>query len=418
MLCVGDKLLGNDDRNIFDVDDLKALQEFYAAGKPYFQLINNGVKFKQYVGVLQVGNLTIEVLPKIDEKNGTDDPAKWQGVLIDMLRSVGGLKIHAPTSANLQLKSYSILELYIELFLQETAQLLHRGLVKQYRKTADNQKALKGSLQFARHITQNIVHAERFYVRYTTYDKDNALNRILLKTLKLIRYITTNPILLGQAQSQVIDFPELDDLKVLDNTFDRIVYNRKTEAYRNAIEIGRLLLLNYHPDVQQGNRDVLALLFDMNKLWEAYVFRQLQKHCPAGWKISAQNEYLFWKTAGDNKNKNVKPDIVLRKDHEVLCIDTKWKVPDELIPSDDDLKQMFVYNALLKGKSKTQLDIHSILLYPGLKEAHLYGRYAPFNSGTCSAQGICILDDNGNLNSEVFKNYWTDLMAHQEKFSV
>ena len=60
---------------------------------PYYQLINNGVKFKQFVGVLCVGNLQIEVLPKIDKQAGRD---VCRNHLLDMLRTVYRLSAHAP----------------------------------------------------------------------------------------------------------------------------------------------------------------------------------------------------------------------------------------------------------------------------------------------------------------------------------
>ena len=49
----------------------------------YFDLRYDGLKFKNYVGVIQVDGLTIEILPKIDSHE--DDMELWQGVLIDML---------------------------------------------------------------------------------------------------------------------------------------------------------------------------------------------------------------------------------------------------------------------------------------------------------------------------------------------
>ena len=44
----------------------------------FFVLTPKGVKFNQYVGVLQVGGITIEILPKISKTAENNDRAKWQ----------------------------------------------------------------------------------------------------------------------------------------------------------------------------------------------------------------------------------------------------------------------------------------------------------------------------------------------------
>lgn len=394
--------------------ELEQLEKFYGDGQPYFGMVRNGVKFNQFVGVLKVGNLTIHVLPKID-RNGADekDKDKWEAVLIDMLRAVGLLKIHAPSSASLRLKSNSILDLYFELFINETERLLHKGLVKRYRKTEGNQKVLKGSLNFGKHVTNNLVHAERFYVNYTTYDVAHQLNRILLKTLHTINLVSNNVLLTGRVNRLLLDFPELEDIKVYDSTFERLTFNRKTEDYRTAIDIAKLILLNYHPDVRQGKQDILALMFDMNKLWEAYAYKQINRFKLDGWQVIPQTRLAFWES--EVKTKIVKPDIVLTNGHEVICVDTKWKLPPDLLPSDDDLKQMFVYNQLLQHRYPSGDIPHSILLYPSNTFAELQGHYLPLiQYGKCSSWSFCILQ-NSLLDKEAFQLFWKELDKERGK---
>ena len=111
---------------------------------------------------MQVGKLTIEVLPKADKDDNT---TKWQNILIGMLRAIGMFKVYAPSSSSLKIKNNSILDLYFELFVKEIEYLINKGLIKKYRKTESNQFALKGSIKFAKHLQKNLVHQERFYIR-------------------------------------------------------------------------------------------------------------------------------------------------------------------------------------------------------------------------------------------------------------
>ena len=144
-------------------DQFNSLKNYYGTnGVPYFDLCYNGVKFKEYVGVIQIGTTTIEVLPKADKNH---DDETWKKILIGMIRAVGSFEIKATSDSNLTLRPNTILDLYFELFIQEIEYLIHSGLLKQYRKIDNNSFALKGNLQFSKHIQQNLTHQERFYVR-------------------------------------------------------------------------------------------------------------------------------------------------------------------------------------------------------------------------------------------------------------
>jgi 5-methylcytosine-specific restriction enzyme subunit McrC len=99
-------------------------------GESFFSLTPNGVKFNQHVGVIQVANITIEVLPKISQVVEKGDIQKWQKVLIDMLRECRWMHVYAHEKASLRFKQNSILEAYLELFILECEELIRQGLVK------------------------------------------------------------------------------------------------------------------------------------------------------------------------------------------------------------------------------------------------------------------------------------------------
>lgn len=332
----------------------------------YFTLYPDGIKFNQYVGVVQAGDLTIEILPKADKED--DDKNKWQKVLFRILNECRFIKVNHPEEAYLKLHSGSILDAYLLLFLDEIERLLHIGLIKKYHKIEKNSLALKGKLLFQQHITRNIVHQERFYVQYSIYDREHLIHQLLIKTLKLVAKLVVNPVISGKANRLLLEFPEMKSIDIVnENTFKRIVLDRKTAVYKQSLLISKMLLLNYRPGITSGADSVLAMLFDMNKLWEEYVYRQLLK-LNTSWDISRQNSIKFWKPV-NQEAKHIRPDIIVSNHPKGrLTIDTKWKIMEDEYPSDSDLQQMFAYAHYVESS-------HLILLYPSIEKKKHEGGY-------------------------------------------
>lgn len=359
----GDKLL---DRDLYE-----QLVKYHGNGVPYFKLLHKGVQFNAYVGVIQIGKYLIEVLPKadkalmietVDEKR-EDQVVRWQRILLNMLRTIWNFPVSSTSEADLKLKQNSLLDLYFELFVKEVEYLVHLGLIKKYVKEEGNLKALKGKLLFQKHLYQNLVHKERFYVAFTKYDQDHQLNQILHSALCLLSKLNRNVLLQSRISSLLLNFHELSTVKVNPKTFSSIKYDRKTQPYQKSIEIARLLLLNYHPDVSNGRNNVLALMFDMNLLWEEFVAVVLRK-CLKGHTVRTQAKKAFWRSQ-DGKGVGMIPDIVIEEREGAknkFVLDTKWKNLNGYIkPSPEDLRQMYVYHEYFDAKKVA-------LVYPGLTD--------------------------------------------------
>lgn len=336
-------------RHFVALSKLNALHQYQ-----YFDLKHNGIVFKQFVGVIQVDGLTIEILPKIDkyESESEENKQKWQSALIEMLRVTRKLKVQQVGEANVSKQSIHLLDIYFEWFLNEVQLLIHQGLIKQYYKETNNVKALKGKLEFAGHLSKNLVHKERFYTTHQVYDKDHLLHQVLGQALSIIASLSKGTYLYSKCKTTQLNFPEVSVIQANEATFSKIPKNRKTAPYETALAIARLIILNYAPNIKSGSEQMLALLFDMNVLWEEYILIRLKQVADEKeFIVEGQNSKGFW------KNITIRPDIVIKRENEIFIIDTKWKNIEYSEPSTHDLRQMYVYNEYWNSKK-------AMLLYP------------------------------------------------------
>jgi 5-methylcytosine-specific restriction enzyme subunit McrC len=366
----------------------------------YFTGIRDGIKFANYVGVIQIGSLTLEILPKADRKDTKEkeDYAKWQKVLLRMLSVCNYIKVDSVSEANLEKRHHSLLDLYFKLFLEEVSCLLRQGLIKKYHKHSGNLNSLKGRIIFSQNIQNNLIHQERFYTEHQVYDYEHLHNQILIRALSVLSKLSNNPTIIDNINRIKLSFPDIKEIQITKIHFDQILENRKTVSYSQAIRIAKMIILNYSPDIKSGGENMLALLFDMNKLWEEYIYRMLLKKKESGLTIGFQTSQKFW------ENKTIRPDIVITKTDssgkkEKFIIDPKWKIIDGQNPSDNDLKQMFVYNLYWDADK-------SMLLYP--KSFDHIEKFGLFHKGKtndhmCKLGFINVLDDSGKLDLEIGK---------------
>ncbi|MBT4969317.1 MAG: restriction endonuclease, partial [Bacteroidetes bacterium] len=395
-----------DDDSRFKMTHFNILEKYgYRTKEKYYSVGNKRIKFSNYVGVIQVKNLTIEILPKADNLEiNQRSKDKWHDALISMLNECKLIKLDAITNARLKLKSCSVLDLFYDHFLTETEKIIKQGLRKNYRTIEENLSKLKGKILFTNHIKKNSLHQEQFYVQHEIFDKDNFLNQILFKALNILYSISDNSTHHVRIKRLLLHFEEISDENITATWFDRIYYNRNTERYRQAIKLAKLIILRYSPDLKGGNENILAITFDMNALYENYVYRKLKvlefnNKIPID-GVFAQNRKPFWESRG------VRADILVKTQSGSFIIDTKWKILKDTKPSDDDLKQMLVYNVYYDSSL-------SILLYPKttiesdvkkpFKHPYLSDKY-------CQIAFIDLFNNDGKLEKELGMRVYSELL--------
>ena len=323
-------------------DELQALQTFHGSGRkfPFYRLIHQGVRFRGYVGTIRVGETTIEILPKADRLG---DDEYWRGRLFDMLRVAHDLPLHTPSAAHLRTRPHDVLHLYLRLLLKQCERLYRRGLHRAYHVEEANATALSGRLLFGEHLRRNLVHRERFYVSRDRFDFATPLNRLLRQGLTEAVRLNGSRTLRPRFHRLLETWPELPPQPVTEATFERLRFPRGTEEYRPAVAIARLILLR-HAGEHRGGRDLPALLFNVNQLWEAFLERTLRREL-RDYAVSGQCRTAYWSAPG-------LPDSMLRPDLTLsdpvtgaprFLLDAKWKVPHRHRPAAGDLQQLYTY---------------------------------------------------------------------------
>jgi 5-methylcytosine-specific restriction enzyme subunit McrC len=354
----------------------------------FFEIEHRRLRCKHFVGVVQVGDVVIEILPKAGRDH--DNYGRWHAALLTMLRMVHGLRLHTTDEADLALRRTDLMDLFLDAFVHEVRSLVHAGLMKKYHPKHSNMHALKGRLDFPGHLRMNLVHKERFAVVHQAYDTDHLLHSILKEALSIVERTCLNPGIVGRAQDVNWAFEQVQHRPVHADSFSRLRLGRKTVAYGNALQLAKLIILNHNPDLCSGHEPVLSILFDMEKLWEKFIHRLLASRLPEGWELVDQDRKAFW------EDREIKPDLLFtRSGGTCVLADTKWKLPKDDEPSLEDLRQMFAYNIRYVSE-------RSLLIYPG-KSRLVPGQYRNAKrcwhqvSHGCEVRFVMPFDEKGRI---------------------
>lgn len=322
---------------------------------------------KNYVGVIALDDGTIiEILPKIC---GEDDTEKVKKLLIRMLKSLQNSPFKSMQSTNLDVAKLPVFEIFIRMFITETFAVVKRGLKSRYETVEDNLTVCKGKIDFSNQIRHNLVHKEKFYVRYDEFNNNRPENKLVKSTLKYLYRFSSSSKNKADLKTLLNVFENVDESVNYDADFAKCSSDRNSKYYNTLLMWCKVFLKGKSFTSFAGSEVAYALLFPMETVFESYVAQQFRKLInPDEYTVSAQHKgfYLF-----DSPQKfALRPDIVIeRKSGDAMFImDTKWKLLNNNPSanygiSQADMYQMYAYQKKYESKNVT-------LLYPMTDEIY------------------------------------------------
>lgn len=283
-----------------------------------------------WVGVIQLGRTTIEVLPKVE-----DGTSVSRIDLNEMLADSLGIKGMSRLSSNSSTGKF--IEFFAFDYARRVSALIQRGMPHRYVEQRGLLQTIKGRLDLPMQIQADAAALPYIACTYDAFVADNPLSQFLKAGLVAA---TRLPVSARTRRMLMSTLAELDVVS------DRVVGREELISYtlgkneRDLLplcNLASLLLRGKSFDTHlagEGGKKLrgFTLMFNMWEIFENYAVHELNmalKGTP--WVARGHDTRLDGKAwyLGAGKLVQLKPDIVIRRrsgDKAIVCVaDTKWK---------------------------------------------------------------------------------------------
>ena len=315
----------------------------------------------QVVGLIVAGGVTLEILPKIDEKS----VGRTRENLVRMLARSLNLPIADGELSQLGTQAHDLLEVLIGLFCRRLFDALRRGLPRHYVSHEDDLRAMRGRLDLVRQFTTLAAMPQKLACRFEELSPDISTNRIMKTAVMRLRRLART----ADNQRRLIElefaFADVTEVQRNQIPWDRVIIDRTNRAWADLLALAKLLLGDRFQTTSSGAALGFSLLFEMNTLFEEFVGRTLQATLPrerGTVTLQGPKRHALTDLNGTSRFA-MYPDIVIQGPCGDWIIDTKWKRLKGAIDnpkhgvSQADVYQMMAYANVYRCKNL-------VLLYP------------------------------------------------------
>lgn len=311
-----------------------------------------GITTCAHVGIIRFADFQLNILPKII---GEEDSLCLENLMF-MLRYTRKLEIHSMDSAEISQTKQPFLEVLIAHYANILLNALQRHIPHQYETQEDNLSTIKGRILFAKNHLVNTANLARTYCQFDEFTPDNILNQ----TLKFVSHALQGLTTVSQTRQKLLKINAVyEDVTLRPVAYaetQKIILNRNHTMFKKPLELAQMFLQNSTISLHNHTFTNLAILFDMNKLFEEFVATALEQAFPGQVKIQNKLKIIEDIDGIPGTSYTIRPDILFGKD---TIIDTKYKrlsLPEDK-PSEADIYQMLAYSKFYGVKN-------IILCYP------------------------------------------------------
>lgn len=326
----------------------------------------NRIKFINYVGIIKVNNLIIEILPKISLSN---DIIKDREILMFMLSKCNKLSVDIKELLNSNILKNSLLDILAKVFSKKLLNELQKGLYREYVSKEEALSMIKGKILISKSIKENTINKNKMNCKYDEFTEDNLFNAILKRAINVILFSIKNDDVKKELNIINNIFNDVSDIYVPNNIILNYKLNRMNNRFLECFTLAKLILLNSSMDKSLGKENGFSILFEMNYLYEEYVgvlLKEVFNDTNININTQEKSRYLLWNTLKERNEIALKPDIVIYKDNKPkIIIDTKWKsatIDGKEVYTQGDIYQMYAYITTYEECQQC------ILLYPKINE--------------------------------------------------
>jgi 5-methylcytosine-specific restriction enzyme subunit McrC len=297
------------------------------------------------VGVIDIGNLIVEILPKSSEVDSAADGAAFLG---ELLRFVANSKPPTITQAAISTQGGGLFELILSWAVDQASSHLTGGLPRRYVPTEDLSSAIRGRIDIRHLALQRPGRAFELRVRHAPLSENNLIAQAVRWLLGEIARRTQSHRTRNRALSLFNAMTLIDASPPTSQALAALNLSALEAHWRPLILLARTLLDQATPDpARAGELSSVAVLYSLHRLFEDAIRRVLaQGLVPLGFKQAWVDQLLLH--SAEQSLIRLKPDFRFTGPNASAGIvgDAKWKRifrRDRVLVSEDDAYQIATY---------------------------------------------------------------------------